>query len=119
FISTFRGRNHFYDLYHVNKSNPDWYTAHLTADQTHEWDGTPLITEEAIEAERKAGMSEAKLRQEFYLDTTAAFSGAYYQQQIATMRATGRIGDFAYDSNLPVHAAFDIGYSDHTVAVFF
>lgn len=119
FISTFRGRNHFYDLYHVNKANPDWYTVHLTADDTHEWDGTPLITEEAIEAERKAGMSEAMIRQEFYLDTTAAFSGAYYQRMISQMREAGRTGDFPWDASLPVYVAFDIGYSDHTVAVFF
>lgn len=119
FISTFRGRNHFFDLYHLNKDNAEWYTAHLDASQTTEWDGTPLITEKAIEAERRAGMSEAMVRQEFYLDTTAAFSGAYYQKQMADMRRDGRIGDYPYDPSLPVYVAFDLGFSDHTIAVFF
>lgn len=118
-ISTFRGRNWFYDLYHLNKKNPEWYTAHLTVDDTREWDGSPLITDADIEAERKAGMSEGMIRQEFYLDTTAAFSGAYYAEEVAKMRSSGRMGDFPYDPSLPVYAAFDIGFSDHTVAGFF
>jgi hypothetical protein len=118
-ISTFRGRNFFYDLYHSNKDNPSWYTTLLTVDDTHEWDGTPLISSEAIEADRKTGMSDALVRQEYWLDTTAAFSGAYYQAMIARMHADGRTGDFPYDPSLPVYVAFDLGFADHCVAVFF
>lgn len=118
-ISTFRGRNQMYDLYHLNKNDPEWYTAHLTVDETHEWDGTPLITLADIEADIKSGMSHEMARQEYYLDTTAAFSGAYYGKQIADMQREGRTGDFPYDPSLPVYVALDIGYSDHTVAVAF
>ncbi len=117
-ISTFRGRNWFYDLYHTNKSNPEWYTAHLDADQTHEWDGSALISAKDIDAERKAGMSDAMVRQEFYLDTTAAFSGAYYQRQVADLQAH-RAGDHPHDPSQPVYVAFDLGFADHCVAVFF
>jgi hypothetical protein len=118
-ISTFRGRNHFYDLYHTNKNNPEWYCVHLDVSQTKEWDGAPLISQHDIDAEKRAGMSDAMVRQEFFLDTTAAFSGAYYSQQIAEMKAAKRMGDFPYDPSAPVYAAFDIGFADHTVAIFF
>jgi hypothetical protein len=118
-ISTFRGRNHFYDLFHVNRNNPEWFCLHLDVSQTHEADGTPLISASDIDAERRAGMSDAMVRQEFWLDTTAAFSGAYFQQQMADMKAAKRTGDFPHDPSSPVYVAFDIGFSDHTVAVFF
>lgn len=118
-ISTFRGRNWFYDLYHLNKGNPDWYTAHLDVTQTHEWDGKPLLSQDDIEAERAGGMSDAMIRQEFYLDTTAAFSGAYYAKQVAEMRLAERAGDFPVDTSLPVYVALDLGFADHCVCVWF
>lgn len=118
-ISTFRGRNHMYDMYELNKNNPDWHCRNLTVVDTCDNEGKPLVTHAAIEAERAAGMPEAVIRQEFYNDPTAAFSGAYYQRQIAAMKHEGRTGDYPYNPNQPLHVAFDIGTSDHTVAVFF
>lgn len=119
FISTLRGRNQMWDLYQANKSNPDWHCVKLDVTQTHDWNGERLISDEDIEAERRAGMPEGLIRQEFYNDPTAQFSGAYYGAMMAKAQSDGRVGDFPWDSNLPVFAAFDIGYSDHTAAVFF
>jgi phage terminase large subunit len=119
FISTLRGRNHMWELYQANRHNPDWYCVKLDVDSTRDWDGNRLLSDEDIEAERRAGMPEELIQQEFYNSPTASFSGAYYQRQMSQAQAGGRVGDFPWDPNLPVYAAFDIGYSDHTVAVFF
>lgn len=119
FISTLRGRNHMWELYQANKSNPEWHCVNLDVEQTCDWRGNPLLSPEDIEAERKAGMPEDLIQQEFYNSPTASFSGAYYQKPMSEATRMKRIGDFPWDPNLPVYAAFDIGYSDHTVAVFF
>lgn len=119
FISTLRGRNWYWDLYQQNKDNPDWHCIMLDVTQTFDHEGNRLITDEDIEAERRAGMPESLIQQEFYNSPTAAFSGAYYGKPMTDAQKQGRIGDFPWDDQKPVCAAFDIGYSDHTAAVFF
>lgn len=118
-ISTYRGANHFFQLVRQNRNNPDWYAKELSVNDTHDHDGRPLVTQEMIDAERRSGMSEALIQQEFYNSPTAAFSGAYYATMMRSARAQGRMGNFPYDGNSPVYCAFDIGYSDLAVAVFF
>lgn len=59
FIYTPRGKNHGYKLFNTAK-NAGWFVQKLTVDDTQ---AIPL---EAIENERKAGMSESKIQQEFY-----------------------------------------------------
>jgi hypothetical protein len=60
FNGTPRGYNHAYKLAKLAKKNPDWFYQHLTAKDT----GVP--SEEEIEAERRAGMPESLIQQEFY-----------------------------------------------------
>lgn len=119
FISTYRGANHHYQLVRLNRDNPDWYVKELDVNATKDNDGRPLITDEMIEAERRSGMSEALIQQEYYNSPVAAFSGAYYQTMMRRARAESRLGDFPWNQSLPVYCAFDVGYADHAVAVFF
>lgn len=60
FIYTPRGRNHGYTTWARALNADGWLAQRLTVDDTG------LITPEQIQAERDAGMSEAKIRQEFY-----------------------------------------------------
>lgn len=41
-------------------------------------------------------------------------SGGIFTKQLAEARNSGRIGEYPYRSDLPVHAAFDLGVSDAT-----
>ncbi|MES2846563.1 MAG: hypothetical protein V4747_16200 [Pseudomonadota bacterium] len=60
FIFTPRGRNHGYRTY-MNALNSDtWFCERLTVDDTG------LIPSDRIAMERESGMSDAKIRQEFY-----------------------------------------------------
>ena len=63
FISTFRGRNWFYELYEANKRNPDWHVIKLDVTQTFDRNGQRLISDDDIDAERRAGRVEAGLEQ--------------------------------------------------------
>lgn len=60
FPFTPRGRNHGFDLYQSALANPDWFCQVLTATDTQ------AITAQAIDTERRAGMSESMIQQEFY-----------------------------------------------------
>jgi len=60
FIYTPRGRNHGYATYMNARSDDDWFCERLTIEDTG------IVTQEQVEAEKRAGMSDAKVRQEFY-----------------------------------------------------
>lgn len=66
FNGTPRGLNHAYTLFKAAEKNPEWFTEHLTCLDT----GYPTL--EDIEAERRAGMVESLIQQEYYTDWTAS-----------------------------------------------
>lgn len=112
FIYTPRGRNHGYDLLEMARGNPDWFAQVLTRDDTH------AIGEDAVEAERAAGMPEEMVQQEFYCSFDAALVGAYYSEHLSRAYEEERIVDFPYEEDLPVHTAWDLGMHDATAIWF-
>ena len=58
FIYTARGKNHGYTMAQMAKANPSWHYSCLTVDDTKRPDGSPVITQEAIQEDRDSGMSE-------------------------------------------------------------
>jgi hypothetical protein len=60
FPFTPRGRNHGFELYQMALNNPEWFCQLLTVDDTG------VVDRDTIESERRAGMSEAMILQEFY-----------------------------------------------------
>lgn len=119
FTSTPRGRNHLWELYETNKHNPDWFVQHLTVNDTFRDDGTPVITDAIIDEERRAGMDENIIQQEFYCSFSAAIKGAYYADEMKLVSDRGRILNFKIESNIAVHVSFDLGISDATSVCLF
>ena len=107
FITTYRGKNHAHQMYEMLKDHPDWYCSKLDVDDTKRHDGTPVLSEADIEAERAEGMSEAMIQQEYYNSPEASHAGAYYGQQMFELNESNRRGAFGYDPTLPLYAAFD------------
>ena len=60
FNFTPRGQNHAYKLLEIAKDNPEWFTEVLTVNETK------VLSPEDIERERREGMSEAMIDQEYY-----------------------------------------------------
>jgi hypothetical protein len=118
FITTYRGKNHAYRMYERLKNNENWYCSKLTVDDTVDNDGNPILTPQDIEEERREGMSEGMIDQEYYCSPNAAHGGSYYSKIVLQQIAEGRHGTYAYNPQLPVYVAFDLGYSDHLAAVF-
>lgn len=103
FNGTPRGKNWFYDLKLMAEANEEWFCQTLTVDDTR------AITPEAIEAERRSGMSEEMIRQEYWCDFTAGLPGAIYARLIEQARSDKRIERVPYDGGLPVWTFWDLG----------
>lgn len=119
FIYTARGKNHGYTLAEMARRNPNWFFSRMTVDDTTRPDGSPVITEEAIQDDRDSGMSEDMVQQEYYCSFDAAVPGAYYARQIADARREKRITKVKPDLTLPVNTAWDLGVSDSTAIWFY
>jgi len=113
FISTPRGKNHFYDMLETAKNNDKWFSETLTVEDTK------IITEEQINDEREAGMEEDLVQQEFYCSFDAAAQGAYYSENVKKLREDNRICKIPVEDHLEVHTAWDLGIDDATAIIFF
>lgn len=119
FIYTFRGRNHGWKMYEMAKSNPDWYAEILTVNDTKREDGSPVITPEDIESDRREGMDEALIQQEYYCSPDGYIQGAYYAKQIREAREGKRIGRIPWQPGHEVFTAWDLGIDDSMTIWFF
>jgi len=111
FNYTPRGMNHGYKLFQMAMDNEDWFCELLTVDDTD------AITKKAIHDEKRSGMSDELIQQEFYCSWEYGLEGAYYLKQIARARKEDRITDLPI-MDVPVHTAWDLGVRDDTAIWF-
>lgn len=121
FIYTPRGHNWGWNLLN-DAREAGWFVdlrkAGSGPDCTKRHDGTPVVSDEIIANERKAGMSDEMIAQEFFVSFDAPLVGAYYAKEMEKAREEGRITNVPYDPKLPVDTAWDIGVGDSTSIVF-
>lgn len=129
FVFTPRGHNWAAKLWKSATQQTAWYTSLLDVTQTvrdSELDRMAndgrfmerVITDEAIQQERRDGMSEELVQQEFYCSFEGAMQGSYYGDLMEAMRKEGRIGLVPYNADLLVDTAWDLGVDDETVVGF-
>ena len=106
FIYTPRGGNHGKDLFDMAASDPNWYAEVLNVDDTGS------ISSTAVDDERKAGMDENIIQQEFYCSFLGVVDGSYYGREMQDARSSGRVGRVPWEPSLPVNTAWDLGMSD-------
>jgi len=111
FASTPRGKNLFYDVCKEAKNDPDWYNLELTADKSG------IITPSEL-AQLRKHMDPEEFAQEYLCSFDSALKGAIYAEELNEVFFHKRILDELYDSNLPTHVVFDLGFTDATVAIF-
>ena len=107
FIGTPKGKNEFWDIYHMAQNDPDWYVA------MHKASSTDYLTDEELEASRKI-MGEDRYEQEFECSFEAAIQGSYYGTEMKAATKDGRITDVKYDRSRGVITAWDLGIGDST-----
>lgn len=127
FQTTPNGDNHASEMFDKAKNNKNWFTQVLTVDDTIRdsiFDKTtekymePVITAEDIEEERRMGMSDEMIRQEYYCDRKVGKIGAYWANQINNAENSDRIGVIPIFEDKLVNIYSDLGISDST-ALFF
>ena len=118
FQTTPNGDNHASELFDLAEGNPAWFTQTLTVEDTKREDGTPVISQEDIDEERRMGMSEEMIRQEYYCDRKVGKVGAYWAQQVNLARTQCRIEELMVYPDKLVDLYSDLGIAD-SVALWF
>lgn len=112
FAYTPRGKNHGWKLYQMAQQNPEWFCKLLTIADTG------VLTPEQVESERRAGMSEELIQQEFYCSFELGVEGSYYSKLMGMARTEGRMCELALDEAHPVYTFWDLGVGDATTIWF-
>lgn len=119
FAYTPRGHNHGWDLFDRNRDNPEWSVSLLNAYTCLDHDGNRVITEAMVQKERDAGMPEEMLQQEFFCSFSGIQTGTYFADQLVQAENDDRIGNFKWNSDVPVHTVSDLGKALKFVTWFF
>jgi phage terminase large subunit len=108
FNFTARGKNHATELYEMAcrlmRENGSWYAQKLTAKDTG--------SEALVEEERKEGMSEEMIQQEYYCSDAGSKDGSYYGRLMQNARDENRICRVPYQPGIPVETWWDLGIND-------
>ena len=117
FISTPRGRNHFYKLVEKNMDNPEWHIETLDVSKTFDENNKPVVSAAEIQKMRDSGTPENVIQQEFFCSFDAFNVGSIFGDQIGAARAAGRIKRVPFEPRAQVDTYWDIG-RDGTAIIF-
>ncbi len=106
FNYTPRGKNHGFKLFEMASTNPRWFVSKLTVDGTH------ALKQEDIDEERRSGMTEDLIQQEFYCSFISAIQGSIYWPEIDAAQRNGQFKDVMHDPKMMVHTVWDLGKND-------
>lgn len=102
FNGTPRGKNHFFDVLNQAKGDKTWYFSVQTVKETG------ILSEDILKKEREE-MDIDLYNQEYLCSFDAAAKGAYYSEQIMSLRGQKRLCKVPHDPKLAVYTAFDPG----------
>lgn len=112
FDYTPRGKNHGYALYQQARDNPEWFAEVLTVHDTK------ALSDAEIDKDRREGMSEELIQQEYFCSFEGVQFGAYFGRQLKLAEDEGRIGRVPYEPQLGVETWWDLGIGDSTAIWF-
>ncbi len=119
FISTPRGKNHFFNLHQFAKEAPGWFAETLTVADTQVLSEKDLQADLAeLQAEHGDAYGKAIWLQENYCSFDAAIPGSYWAESLDAAQLAGRICSFPLDPHVPVDTGWDLGRTDDTAIWF-
>ena len=104
--------NLFYDYYQKAQSNPKWFLYKAKASETG------IVDKEELDA-ALAVMGSQKYEQEFECSFIGNIQGSIYGDIIASLDDKKQITRVPIDPSYPIHVAWDLGWNDLTVLIFF
>ncbi len=114
FISTPRGKNHFWELYNIAVASKDWFAYKLSVEDTQHIPLNRIYKDIA-----DGVISEDLAQQEYWCSFELGVEGSFYSRYIDKMRLKGQIGAVPWECGLQVHTSWDIGVRDSTCIIFF
>jgi len=112
--STYDGMNHFYWMLKKNEKDPLWFCREENINTLVDEDGKPYITDADVDEDRRAGMPEYLIQQEYYGNVQINEETKYFAMAINEIHKSERIAKGHYLPNKGVYAFYDIGVSDYT-----
>mgnify|MGYP003997330637 FL=1 len=112
FNTTPNGKNHSYDMFNMAEESDDWFCERLSILNTN------VLGEEDMELERKEGMSEEMIQQEYYCSFDIGTLGNYYAKQINDAQKENRICAVPHERAVLVDLYLDLGKNDSTTILF-
>lgn len=114
------GQCYAHKLRIANIDNPLWHTRKLTVDDTRDNDGNYIFSPAQIDEERRSGMDEDLIQQEYYCNDLVAVKGTYFAEGIQIARNENRIvPSLQIYPAIPVHTSWDLGSKDTNSIWFF
>ena len=117
--STFDGMNHFYQMIENNKEDPLWYCRVDSITNLVDENGNRYITDEMIEEDRRSGMPEYLIQQEYYGVVQINQETKYFAHPIKVILENKRLIPELMLPGANVYSAFDIGINDCTAITLF
>lgn len=117
FDYTPRGKNHGFTLYEMARKlmadgDKNWFAEKLTVQDTG------ILTDADIDAERREGMDEDLIQQEYYCSFEGVQRGAVFGRQMEAAEREGRVCGVPWQPELAVSTWWDIGTGDPTAIWF-
>lgn len=112
--TTPNGMNHAYRFMNEVKNNEKWFCRIDTAETIVDDNGNRFITDEMIDEDRKSGMPEWMIAQEYYCDVQINQETLYFSREIDNLYKTEKIIPEFYLPDARVFAFYDIGWNDST-----
>lgn len=111
FDFTPRGKNHGFAVYEMAKKlmesgDPNWFCEKLTVKDTG------VFTDKDIDDERREGMSEDMIEQEYFCSFAGVQQGSIFGKQVEIAERDGRICGVPWQPELGVDTWWDIGTGD-------
>jgi hypothetical protein len=110
--STFDGMNHFYQMIQNNKDDPLWYCRVDSITNLVDENGNRYITDEMIEEDRRAGMPEYLIQQEYYGVVQVNQETKYFAHAIKNIFDNDKLITGLIIPTANVYAAWDLGIND-------
>lgn len=117
--STYDGQNHFYQMLQSNKADPLWYCREDSIETLVDENGNRYITDAMIEEDRRAGMPEYLIQQEYYGIVQVNQETKYFAHALNYIYENQRITTDLIQPNQNLYTAWDIGVKDATAIILF
>ena len=110
--TTFNGMNHAYRFMLDIKNNPDWYCRVDSVESLVDEEGQRYVTDAMIEDDRRSGMPEFMIQQEYYSIVQLNLETLYFANEMNVIQSENRIVPGLVLPNKRVRAFMDIGIRD-------